>query len=144
MGFLINMTPHWGRKEEEELASKQFGPHWICWLHFHRLLTAPGIDLTKTRSEKMGEADEKALKELSSFIIEAIIIPVLAVFGIAGNILITHWEPIRHRNFLFPWKGKRSTQSYMIQLLSSLQRRGRKCGQWKHKNMHRRWSIKAK
>ena len=52
-------------------------------------VTAPRIDLTKTRSEEMGEADEKALKELSSFIIEAVIIPVLAVFGIAGNILIT-------------------------------------------------------
>ena len=53
-------------------------------------VTAPGIDLTKTRSEEMGEADEKALKELFSFIIEAVIIPVLAVFGIAGNFLITH------------------------------------------------------
>ena len=47
----------------------------------------------------MEEPDEKALKDLSSFIIEAIIIPLLAVFGIAGNFLINQ-VPIRHHNLL--------------------------------------------
>ena len=100
---------------ERGLAQKQFGFHWVCWPTLRRLLHTKKVI---SRYKMDNEVDEKAFKELAAFVIEAIVIPVLAVFGIAGNLLLVDWDPIRHvGTFCFlPWSSQRSTKPSKIRV----------------------------
>ena len=71
-----------------------------------------------SRYKMDNEVDEKAFKELAAFVIEAIVIPVLAVFGIAGNLFLADWDPIRHvGTFCFlPWSSQRSAKPSKIRV----------------------------
>ena len=100
---------------ERGLAQKQFGFHWVCWPTLCRLLHTKKVI---SRYKMDNEVDEKAFKELAAFVIEAIVIPVLAVFGIAGNLFLVDWDPIRHvGTFCFlPWSSQRSTKPSKIRV----------------------------